>query len=280
MTWLEVDAGVRLRVADRRPPGESREPVVLVHGWKQSHRLYDRLSLALVERGHRVISYDHRGMGESDKPDGSYGFDILAGDLERVLRAHDVHDATLFGWSMGCTVMLEYLRRSTLGVGRAILHNGPLRLIQAPDFPHAMPKKQFEDYLVQMQRGWPASERVFQAESLLDQSDAVLLDLLLAVALQTPLDIALRVVRNQAAIDHRQAVCALTVPVLAAYADRDPYYPASLAQWIADHAPEGHVTVLKNSAHCAPLEEPERLAEVISDFAERAERRRSAGSRG
>lgn len=267
MTWLEVEPSVRLRLSDRRPVEESREPVVLVHGWKQSHRLYDRLACALVRRGHRVVSYDHRGMGESDKPDGPYDFTVFAADLGRVLEHVGSDDVTLFGWSMGCTVSLEYLRRSPTGAARVVLHNGPLRLTQAPDFPHAMPASQLDAYLDDMEQGWPGSEKDFLAESILDPGDEVLLGLLLTVALQTPLDVALIAVRNQAMVDHRAVVRELQVPVLAAYSDKDPYYPVSLAEWIAEAAPQGHLAVLDRSAHCAPLEEPETLAGVVSDFA-------------
>ena len=271
MSWLEVESGVRLRLSDLRPVEESREPVVLVHGWKQSHRLFDRLTCSLVRRGHRVLSYDHRGMGESDKPDGPYDFSVFAADLARVVEYVGHEELTLFGWSMGCTVSLEYLQRSPSGVGRVVLHNGPLRLTQAPDFPHAMPPSQLGAYLTDMERSWPGSEKSFLAESLLDPTDEVMLGLLLAVSLQTPLGVALKAVRNQAQIDHRPAVRALRVPVLAAYSDKDPYYPISLAEWIAANAPRGHLAILDGSAHCAPLEEPEVLADIVSAFALNAE---------
>ena len=171
---------------------------------------------------------------------------------------------------MGCTVSLEFLRRNPFGAARVVLHNGPLRLTRADDFPHAMPADQLAGYLDTMEQGWPGSEREFLAESILDTRDEGLLQLLLTVALQTPLDIALKAVRNQAQIDHRPAVRDLRIPVLAAYADHDPYYPISLAEWIAASAARGTLAVLHASAHCAPLEEPETPAEIVSGFALRA----------
>ncbi|HSH55834.1 MAG TPA: alpha/beta hydrolase, partial [Candidatus Limnocylindrales bacterium] len=36
-------------------------PVVLIHGWPLSHRMWESQTLALVESGYRVISYDRRG---------------------------------------------------------------------------------------------------------------------------------------------------------------------------------------------------------------------------
>jgi non-heme chloroperoxidase len=261
MSFLQTPDGVRLRYADR---GEGGPPVVLVHGWKGSHRLFDRL-VARLERAQRVVAFDLRGMGESDKPRGAYDFDELAGDLGFVLRALDLEDVTLVGWSMGCTVSLRYLETGGARVGRLVLVNGPLRLTRAPDFPHAMTDEELDGYLRNLAEGWPASEREFQAATVLDPSDAVV-DWLYGIALQTPLDVALRVVRQQAKLDMRDALARARVPVLAAYSRGDPYYPTSLAHDIAERAPDGRAVIFEHSAHCLPFEEADRFAEVLEDF--------------
>ena len=261
MSFLETSEGVRLRYTDL---GEGARPIVLVHGWKGSHRLWDQ-AVARLAVGHRVVAFDLRGMGESDKPRASYSFDELAEDLGYVLRALDLHDVTLVGWSMGCTVSLHYL--DTLGgrVGRLVLVNGPLRLTTAPDFPHAMSAAELDGYLDQLRDGWPAGERAFQAATVLRPTPA-LVDWLYSIALQTPLEVALRVVRHQAGLDMRDAVSRLPVPVLAVYSRHDPYYPVSLADDIAARAPDGRRVIFEASAHCIPLEEPDRFCEVVSSF--------------
>lgn len=293
MSWLELRDGLRLRVAERRGDlgsastaaagsgaGDraSTPPVVLVHGWKGSHRLWDRTVVELEARGVRVVAFDLRGMGESEKPAGRLDFDTFADDLGEVLTAFDLHDATLVGWSMGCTVSLRHLQRAGLAggsgapgaatgrVGRLVLINGPLRLTRADDFPHAMSDEQLDGYLTELADGWPASERAFQAESALPGSDPELIDWLWRTALQTPLAVALSAVREQARLDMRDAVRSLRVPVLAAYATGDPYYPTSLGEWIAANAPDGHLRVFDQSAHCTPIEEAPALAEAIVQF--------------
>lgn len=295
MSWLELRDGLRLRVAEldgrataSAPPGApaasrpaDAPPVVLVHGWKGSHRLWDRTVVELEARGVRVVAFDLRGMGESGKPAGRLDFDTLADDLGEVLAAFDVRDATLVGWSMGCTVSLRHLQRAGLAggsvaasgpgaapsrVGRLVLLNGPLRLTRADDFPHAMSDAQLDGYLTELANGWPASERAFQAESALPGSDPELIDWLWRTALQTPLPIALSAVREQARLDMRDAVRGLRIPVLAAYATGDPYYPTSLGEWIAANAPDGRLRVFEHSAHCTPIEEAPALAEAIVEF--------------
>lgn len=263
MTFLTTHDGVRLRYSDR---GAGERTIVLVHGWKGSHRLWDQV-VARLEGDHRVIAFDLRGMGESDKPRGRYDFDELAGDLGFVLDALDARDVTLVGWSMGCTVSLHRLDTAGDRVARLVLVNGPLRLTRTPDFPHAMTDAELDDHLSLLRDGWPAGEHAFQAATVLAPVPP-LVDWLYSIALQTPLDVALRVVREQARLDMRGALERLAVPVLAAYARHDPYYPVSLAEDMAARARDGRSVVFEHSAHCIPLEEAARFCAVLTAFAD------------
>lgn len=264
MSYLETPDAVRLRVCDRGGDGHA---FVLVHGWKQSHRLWDLTIARLAER-HRVVAFDLRGMGESDKPNSRYDFDELAGDLGFLLEALDVDDVTLVGWSMGCTVTLQYLRGDGSRVARVVLVNGPIRLISSDDFPYGLAEARLEGYLESMARHWPLSERRFLADSLLEAHPEHV-DWLVRIALQTPLDVALRLVREQARLDHRDVVERLAIPVLAAYSRHDPYYPTALADWIAATAPRGERVIFERSAHCTPFEEPDAFCAAVEEFAAR-----------
>jgi non-heme chloroperoxidase len=262
MTHLETENGLRLRFSDR---GAGTPPIVLVHGWKGSHRLWDPV-IARLESSHRVVAFDLRGMGESDKPGSAYDFDELAGDLGFVLSKLQLQGAVLVGWSMGTTVALRYLERGGEGVIGLVVVNGPLRLTQAPDFPHAMSAAELDGHLARLRQTWPAGERAFQAQTLLDP-DRPLVDWLYGIALQTPLDVALRVVGEQAKLDMRDALGRLRIPVMAAYSRQDPYYPVSLGLDIAARARDGRCVIFEHSAHCIPIEEADRFCDVVSAFA-------------
>jgi non-heme chloroperoxidase len=269
MSYIENRAGVRLRISDR---GSGDSPIVLVHGWKGSHRLWDPV-IARLERSHRVVAFDLRGMGESDKPRGAYSFDEFADDLSAVIESLGLAEALLVGWSMGTTVALRYLERRPHpnGIRGLVIVNGPLRLTRTRDFPHAMSDAELGGHLARLRDGWPASEREFQAQTLLDP-DPALVDWLYAVALQTPLDVALRAVEQQAQLDMRGVLAALAIPVLAVYSDHDPYYPSSLAHDVAARARRGRAIIFERSAHCIPIEEPDRLCQAIREFSAEATR--------
>jgi pimeloyl-ACP methyl ester carboxylesterase len=260
MTWIEVGAGVRLKFSDRG--GADGPALVLVHGWKGSHRHWDRLSYRL-RNDFRVVSYDLRGMGESDKPRAAYSFAEMANDLGAVLEKLDIDNATLVGSSMGCSVVLEYMHRSASRVARVVLNNGPIMLTRRDDFPWAMPQEQLDGYLDDIEQRWPLSEWDDLGGEELHPAERVSHYM---TALQTPMDVALAVVREQAKLDHRDAVRGLTVPVLAAYSVRDPFYPPDLAKWIASAAPNGSFEFFSESGHATAYEEPEKFARVIRGF--------------
>jgi pimeloyl-ACP methyl ester carboxylesterase len=98
------------------------KPVVLIHGWPLSGRSWEKQVPALVEAGHRVITYDRRGFGESSKPWGGYDYDTFAADLHALMEHLDLREATLVGFSMGGGEVVRYL--ATYGpdrVAKAVL---------------------------------------------------------------------------------------------------------------------------------------------------------------
>ncbi|WP_192783115.1 SDR family oxidoreductase [Amycolatopsis lexingtonensis] len=83
---MTASDGVRLSVhIDGRDDGPT---VVLVHGYPDNSSMWDGVAAELTAK-HRVVTYDVRGAGQSDKPSGrsSYRLDQLADDLRAVVEA-------------------------------------------------------------------------------------------------------------------------------------------------------------------------------------------------
>lgn len=84
-------------------------PVVLIHGWPLSGQSWEKQATALLDAGHRVITYDRRGFGKSSQPASGYDYDTMASDLDALLSARGVKDAALVGFSMGGGEVARYL---------------------------------------------------------------------------------------------------------------------------------------------------------------------------
>ena len=59
--------------------GGDGRPVVLIHGWPMSGESWSAQVDALQAAGYRVITYDRRGFGRSDKPLVGYTYESLVG---------------------------------------------------------------------------------------------------------------------------------------------------------------------------------------------------------
>jgi non-heme chloroperoxidase len=90
--------------------------VVLLSGWPLDSRSWEPQLHALIAAGHRVISYDRRGFGQSDRPTEGYDFSTLADDLDILLTKLDLREVILVGFSLGTGELARYI--GTRGTGR------------------------------------------------------------------------------------------------------------------------------------------------------------------
>ncbi|MDQ3145605.1 MAG: alpha/beta hydrolase, partial [Actinomycetota bacterium] len=98
---VEVDGtGIEVEVT-----GEGR-PVLLLHGFPDSGRLWRHQVPALADAGMQVVVPDLRGYGGSDRPAdvGAYALPFLAADVLGVLDQLDVGRAHVVGHDWGAAL--------------------------------------------------------------------------------------------------------------------------------------------------------------------------------
>ena len=99
-------SSVRLHIEDT---GGTARPVILIHGWPLSAEAWKAQVPILRDAGYRVISYDRRGFGRSEKPTEGYDYDTLAADLAALIEERDLKDVSLVGFSMGGGEVARYI---------------------------------------------------------------------------------------------------------------------------------------------------------------------------
>ncbi|HEX7821848.1 MAG TPA: alpha/beta hydrolase [Sphingobium sp.] len=115
---IETAQGHSIHVKDM---GQGK-PVILIHGWPLTGDMWEYQTLALIEAGYRVITYDRRGFGQSGHPADGYNYDVFADDLAAVIDQLDVPKVSLVGFSMGGGEIARYLgRHGSAKVDRAVL---------------------------------------------------------------------------------------------------------------------------------------------------------------
>lgn len=125
------------------------QPVVLIHGWPLSHRMWEAQITALTGAGYRCVAYDRRGFGESGRPTGGYDYDTFASDLSDLMTQLDLRDAVLAGFSMGGGEVARYLGRyGSERLSKAMLLGSVTPfMLKAPDNPEGVDRSVFDGML-------------------------------------------------------------------------------------------------------------------------------------
>ena len=98
---IESTDGIPLHVEVDGP--DDGAAVLLVHGWPDTHRIWDAQVQPLLDVGYRVVRHDQRGFGASGRPasvDGYHVFNAMA-DLGTIMDELKIDRAHLVGHDWG-----------------------------------------------------------------------------------------------------------------------------------------------------------------------------------
>ncbi len=155
MQKMTVAGGVRLAYLDEPAASQGGQadrqaPILLIHGFASTHAVNWVLPTwvkALTADGRRVILYDVRGHGRSDKPyeSSAYTIGVLAADALALLDHLGLGRIDVMGYSMGARIAAflqrlapERVRALVLGgLGMSLVEGGtlPMGIADAMDAP-------------------------------------------------------------------------------------------------------------------------------------------------
>jgi len=118
---VSLDTGVRVRLLEYGAAGG--EPVLQIHGWGACVYTYRFAAEALERAGRRVLAFDLRGHGLSDKPiaRGAYTTSALVRDVHSLLDTLRVERADVIGHSLGGAIALHLALAQSHRIRRLVL---------------------------------------------------------------------------------------------------------------------------------------------------------------
>lgn len=253
--------------------GEGK-PVVLIHGWPLNSESWEYQLNELPANGFRVIAYDRRGFGKSDKPWGNYDYSTLAGDLKALLDELDLHEVTLVGFSMAGGEVIRYL--SLYGSERiakiALVSSIIPYMLKTDDNPEGVPQEMFDEFETQLRDDRPkflaTFGKQFYGDSLLTPTvSSELLDWTQTMALAGSGKATIECLKAFSTTDFRNELSSVKVPVLIIHGEDDKTVPIKTAgEQAARLLPEAEYIVYEGAPHGLFITEKEKLTTDLINF--------------
>lgn len=256
--------GVSLAVQESgNPDGPA---IIFIHGLLGSHLNWDQQVDSPILQRYRIITYDMRGHGQSGKPSAANAYSDgmrWADDLAAVIKTAKVKKPVLAGWSLGGTVISNYLAKyGDKQIAGAVYVDGvielkPEQITAHPDIYNNLNATDLKTHL--------DTVRAFLQLCFHTQPDNQTFERLFANAAMASWDMQKAVMGMDIAAV--KGLGSAKVPVLLLYGAQDALVQPSAAIARAVQINPGvKSTVYENSGHAPFLEESERFNRDLAAF--------------
>ncbi|MEW1690380.1 alpha/beta fold hydrolase [Streptomyces sp. NPDC091265] len=256
--------GVTLVYDDSGPSG-GLPPVVLVHGHPFNRSMWRPQAAALVAAGHRVITADLRGYGDSGVVPGRTLFLDFADDIAALLDHLGIGHAVVGGLSMGGQIAMEFHRSHPDRVAALVLAD--TSPVAETEDGKAFRNRLADRLLAEGMDGYAREviDRMMAPYNVTALPD-VAAQVLEMMRTTSPEGAAAALRGRAERPDYRESLAGAVVPVLIVVGADDGYTPVADAQAMHGLIPDAELVVVEEAGHMPNLERPEAFNDALIGF--------------
>jgi 3-oxoadipate enol-lactonase len=239
------------------------EPILLIMGHRWTHEMWHQIApeLALT---HRVIMFDNRGVGQSDKPVGPYTAAQMAGDAIAVLDAAGVDRAHIYGASMGGQIAQEVALRAPHRVISLIL--GCTAAGSPDQFPRWQQWVMWPSYWANPSEAGLAKMVKSKIYGPAATPDGIAADMAVFGRQQNNRRGLIGQAHAVFDFDSLDRVGQITAPTLVLHGDHDQNVPLAWGRELADAIPNARIEVLPGAGHLYMTGGAKQANEAVLSF--------------
>ena len=246
-------------------------PLVFITGVGYGKWFWHKVIPGLAEKL-QVITFDNRGAGDSDKPDGPYTVPMMAADTAGLLDALSIKNAYVIGHSLGGYIAQELMVTRPDLIGKLILAStnfGGTKVI--PITPEAMKvlTDRSGDPVELVKRGIS----IACAPGFAERQPQVVQELLQYRFTNPvpPAQYAAQVAAGAGTMAYTDEIVevrmkAIKIPTLILFGEFDNVVPPGNADLMAQKIANAKIKIIPSTGHMFPMEDPKATIKAIEEF--------------
>ena len=245
------------------------EPLFLIAGLGATHELWE-LQAPSFARWYRVVTFDNRGAGDSDKPPEPYSIALFADDTAALMDALGIERAHVYGQSMGGIIAQEFALRHPQRLRCLVLgcttFGGPNSVLPSPEAAAVLsgmpnlPEEQAVDRVLEV--FYSPRYRREHPEEARQRIQSYF-------PLRTPPDAYARQLMACLTFDAYDRLPQIAAPTLVINGAEDTLLPPENSRIIAQRIPGAELVLFPEAGHLYFHEVPEEADAAVADFLRR-----------
>lgn len=247
-------------------------PIIFIHGFSENHTCF-RIQERVLSKEYKIITYDLRGHGKSDRWDRGLNLKRFSWDLKELIDYLKLEDVILVGWSMGASIIFEYVKN--FGIDKisklCIIDKSPKAIndntwnlglyhgeytIKDAEKDLNLIKYDWMDFgerfIKTMAPYFNEDQMKIAREKLKENSPKVMYSMW----------------ESMIEKDYRNILDKISIPTLILFGEKSSLYSIEVGQYLRDNIRYSKLVVFEDCTHLLVLENPIKFHKVLGEFIE------------
>lgn len=249
--------------------GEGK-PIVFIHGFTEDHNSF-RIQQRVLSKKYKIITYDLRGHGISDRVNYGLNLERFTLDLRELIDYLELEDVVLVGWSMGVSIIFEYINIFGLEkISKICIIDKSPKVINDNNWNLGLYHGRYtkEDALKDLElikNNW-----VVFADKFVNTMAPYFNEKQYKIAMEKMKSNSPHVMysiwESMIEKDYRTILDRITVPTLILFGEKSTLYSVEVGEYLNQKIISSKLEIFEDCTHLLVLENPIRLNRVLEEF--------------
>ena len=241
-------------------------PIILIAGFTCDHTFWAGV-LNQLAANHQVLTFDNRGIGQTDSPNTPYSIEMMADDVMRLSKKLGLQDPIIIGQSMGSAIAQNIGKRYPDQIQKIVLINTFASLTKAAEMAFELTGELQRMNLPLRYRVQSIAPWVFSSDFLSQPNQ---LETLIRLAEQNPYPQSLigyeRQLNALKEFNSGDWLSEIKTPALVIAGEEDMIAPLAGAKEVQKKIGNNTQLDVIPGGHASPVEQPQKVADAILKF--------------